>query len=67
MILGVGLALGTPPAGPNVFLIRGFSPETPMDTILRGVLPFCLGEVVHSGVPLPNPAICLLLPARMRS
>ena len=63
----VELGLITPPVGLNVFVIKSFSPETPMGTIFRGVFPFFLGEVLRVGLLVLIPALCLLLPTLLRS
>lgn len=62
----VELGLITPPVGLNVFVIKSFSPETPMGTIFRGVFPFFLGEVLRVGLLVLIPSLCLLLPTLLR-
>lgn len=42
VVIVVELALITPPMGINVFVIRGLTNSTPLVTIFRGVLPFCI-------------------------
>ena len=63
----VELGLITPPVGLNVFVIKSFSPNTPMGTIFRGVFPFFMGEIVRVIFLVLVPAISLLLPALLRN
>jgi TRAP-type C4-dicarboxylate transport system permease large subunit len=59
------MSLITPPVGMNVFIISGISPEVPMDTIFRGILPFFLAMVVCLTLLMVFPQIALYLPATM--
>lgn len=62
-LIVVELGLITPPVGINVFVIKSFSPETPISTIFKGVIPFFLIELVRVGIIIAIPALCLFLPA----
>lgn len=62
-LIVVELGLITPPVGINVFVIKSFSPETPIGTIFKGVIPFFLIELVRVGIIIAIPALCLFLPA----
>ncbi len=62
----VELGLITPPVGLNVFVIKSFSPNTPMATIFGGVFPFFLAEVVRVAMLLALPAIVLAVPHMLR-
>lgn len=62
-LIVVELGLITPPVGINVFVIKSFSPETPIGTIFRGVIPFFMIELVRIGIIIAIPALCLFLPA----
>jgi TRAP-type C4-dicarboxylate transport system permease large subunit len=59
------MSLITPPVGMNVFIISGISPEVPMHTIFRGILPFFLAMVVCLILLMVFPQIALYLPATM--
>lgn len=62
-LIVVELGLITPPVGINVFVIKSFSPDTPIGTIFRGVIPFFTIELVRVGIIILIPALCLFLPA----
>ena len=55
------LGLITPPVGLNVFVIKSFSPDTPLGTIFRGVLPFFSIELVRVGLLLLLPGLALFM------
>jgi TRAP-type C4-dicarboxylate transport system permease large subunit len=61
-LIVVELGLITPPVGINVFVIKSFSPDTPIGTIFRGVIPFFLIELIRVGIIIAIPALCLFLP-----
>ena len=63
----VELGLITPPVGLNVFVIKSFSPNTPMATIFRGVFPFFLAEILRVALLLAIPWIVLAVPDLLRS
>lgn len=62
-LIVVELGLITPPVGINVFVIKSFSPDTPIATIFKGVIPFFLIELLRVGIIIAVPALCLFLPA----
>ncbi len=61
-LIVVELGLITPPVGLNVFIIKNFSPETSMQTIFSGVMPFFFIELVRVLALVLLPALVLLLP-----
>jgi tripartite ATP-independent transporter DctM subunit len=61
-LIVVELGLITPPVGINVFVIKSFSPETPIMTIFKGVMPFFTIELVRVGIIIAVPSLCLVLP-----
>ena len=60
-LIVVELGLITPPVGLNVFVIKSFSPDTPLVTIFRGVLPFFSIELVRVGLLLLLPGLALFM------
>ena len=60
-LIVVELGLITPPVGLNVFVIKSFSPDTPLGTIFRGVLPFFSIELVRVGLLLLLPGLALFM------
>ena len=60
-LIVVELGLITPPVGLNVFVIKSFSPMTPIMTIFRGVAPFFAIELVRVGLLIALPGLALFL------
>ncbi|SLN18298.1 TRAP transporter large permease [Pseudooctadecabacter jejudonensis] len=58
----VELGLITPPVGLNVFVIKSFSPHTPLGVIFKGVAPFFAIELARVALILALPILCLALP-----
>lgn len=61
-LIVVELGLITPPVGLNVFVIKAFSPDTPLATIFRGVAPFFGIELVRVALLILIPTLSLFLP-----
>ena len=55
----------TPPFGLNLFVMKSIAPGVPLSTVYRGVLPFCLADVVRVVLLIAFPAIVLWLPGLM--
>ncbi len=60
-LIVVELGLITPPVGLNVFVIKSFSPDTPISAIFRGVAPFFAIELVRVALLLLVPGLSLFL------
>lgn len=60
-LIVVELGLITPPVGMNVFVIKSFSPETPITRIFRGVAPFFAIELVRVAILVLLPGLSLYL------
>lgn len=56
------LSLITPPVGLNIFVLRGVIPDVPIGTLYRGVLPFCVADLVRLVILIHVPWISLVLP-----
>ncbi len=52
----------TPPLGMNVYVIAGITPDVPMQTVFKGIVPFLVAEVFDMSLLLSFPAIILFLP-----
>jgi len=55
----------TPPVGINVYVIKGIVPDTPLQTIFRGIFPFLWALVVVSILLTLFPQIVIFLPGLM--
>jgi len=53
----------TPPVGVNVFVIKGISPDVPLETIFRGILPFLVALIICSCLLIVFPKIATFLPS----
>ncbi|MSQ72232.1 MAG: TRAP transporter large permease [Betaproteobacteria bacterium] len=55
----------TPPVGMNLFVISAVVPNLPMQTIVRGILPFVMADVVRILVLVLIPGLAIWLPQTM--
>ncbi len=56
------IGLITPPIGMNLFVVQGTVPNLALTTIIRGILPFILADVVRIGVIVAIPSLVLFVP-----
>ncbi|MFV0244238.1 MAG: TRAP transporter large permease [Qingshengfaniella sp.] len=63
-VVTVELGLITPPVGMNLFMVKSAARGLPLKTIMAGVLPFVVVDVVRLGILLAVPAISLFLTGR---
>ncbi|SMF13360.1 TRAP transporter, DctM subunit [Tistlia consotensis] len=59
------IGLITPPVGMNLFVIQGVVPGLRQETIVRGILPFLVADLVRLVLLLLIPALVLFLPGQM--
>ncbi|GIX13236.1 MAG: C4-dicarboxylate ABC transporter permease [Paracoccaceae bacterium] len=59
------LGLITPPVGMNLFVIQGVAGDLPSGTVMRGIVPFLLADMVRLAVLIALPQIALWLPGFM--
>ncbi|WP_238364678.1 TRAP transporter large permease [Mesobacterium pallidum] len=64
-VVTVELGMITPPVGMNLFMVKSASRGTPLTTIMAGVVPFVVTDVIRLGILLAFPAISLLLTGRL--
>lgn len=62
VVMLVELGLITPPIGMNLFILRSIVPDVSLATIIRGIVPFVVSDVVRVLLILTFPAITLVLP-----
>jgi C4-dicarboxylate transporter DctM subunit len=60
------LGLVSPPFGMNCFVLKGVM-NVPIGTIYRGVIPFCIADIIHIALLVAIPQISLFLPNTMIS
>jgi tripartite ATP-independent transporter DctM subunit len=52
----------TPPVGVNVFVIKGITPDIPLQVIFRGIMPFLLALMVFTLILMAFPQMATFLP-----
>lgn len=62
IVVVVEIGLITPPIGVNLFVIRSVTPDMPMGTIVRGVVPFIVADLTRVLLIASVPALSLWLP-----
>ncbi|HKA70725.1 MAG TPA: TRAP transporter large permease subunit [Xanthobacteraceae bacterium] len=65
MLIVVEVGMIHPPLGLNVFVLKSITPDVPLWTIYRGVLPFCAADLIKLVLLVLIPAITLWLPGTM--
>ncbi len=61
----VEIGLITPPVGMNLFIIQGVARDLALPTIVRGILPFLIADVIRLAVLIAFPILVLWLPSFM--
>lgn len=56
------LSLITPPVGLNIFVVRGLLPDVPTSTIIRGLFPFIVADVLRLVLIVHIPWLSLVVP-----
>ena len=56
------IGLITPPIGMNLFVVQASVPGLRLGTVVRGILPFILADIVRLLLLLTFPALVLWLP-----
>lgn len=62
VVMLVELGLITPPIGMNLFVLRSVVPDIPLSSIIRGIVPFVISDIVRVMLIGFFPAIALFLP-----
>lgn len=58
------LGLITPPVGMNLFVMQGVSRDLASKTVMRGIVPFILADIVRLALLIFVPALTLYLPSQ---
>jgi len=61
MVVMMDLACITPPYGINLFVLAAVAPDLPLSVIYKGVIPFCITNLVFVAILVPFPAISVWL------
>jgi tripartite ATP-independent transporter DctM subunit len=65
VVMVVEIGLITPPIGVNLFVIRSVMPDIPMSSVVRGVIPFIVADILRILLIAAVPALTLWLPHLM--
>ena len=67
VILVINMEMGfiTPPMGMNLFAINGIAKDIPFESILKGVVPFLLLDILCIAIIMIFPDIAIWLPSQM--
>lgn len=65
MLVVVETGMITPPFGMNLFVLKSLQPDLRLGTVMRGVVPFILADLVKIVLLVLFPALALWLPSTM--
>ena len=65
VVVAAEISLITPPLGLNIFMIKNVMPDVPLGTIIRGVTPFVMMDIVRLLLLVFVPWIVLVVPNSM--
>ena len=58
------IGLITPPIGMNLFVVQAASRDVSQSTVIKGILPFILADILRLSILVAFPAIVLWLPSQ---
>ena len=65
VVLMCEIGLITPPVGINCYVVAGVSPDIPLETIFKGIIPFVVVNLLAAGILMAFPQLVLFLPNLM--
>ena len=65
MVVNIEMGLITPPVGLNLFIIQGIAGQRAFGTVVKGVLPFLLAQIILLIMLIAWPQLALWLPETM--
>ena len=65
MLVVVEIGMITPPFGMNLFIIKNIDPRISLTTVMKGVFPFIIADIVKIILIIAFPALSLCLPSTM--
>lgn len=65
VVVAAEISLITPPLGLNIFMIKNVMPDIPLSTIIRGVSPFVITDIIRLAILVFVPWIVLVIPNSM--
>jgi tripartite ATP-independent transporter DctM subunit len=65
MLIVVEIGMITPPFGMNLFILKSIDPDQGLGTVMKGVLPFVIADIVKIVLLVSFPVLALWLPSTM--
>jgi C4-dicarboxylate transporter DctM subunit len=65
MLMVVEIGMISPPFGMNLFILKSIDPDVRLGTVMRGVVPFVLVDLLKVILLVAFPAMALWLPSTM--
>lgn len=65
VVVAAEISLITPPLGLNIFMIKNVMPDIPLGTVIRGVTPFVITDIIRLALLVLVPWIVLVIPNSM--
>lgn len=65
VVVAAEISLITPPLGLNIFMIKNVMPDIPLRTVIYGVTPFVLTDIIRLAVLVLVPWIVMVIPNSM--
>lgn len=65
MLVVVEIGMITPPFGMNLFIIKNINPDIKLSTVMKGVVPFIIADIIKIILLVAFPALALWLPSTM--
>jgi C4-dicarboxylate transporter DctM subunit len=62
IVLITEIGVITPPVGVNVYIIKGVTPDIPLEAIFKGIIPFLIALIIEVIIVIIFPQITLFLP-----
>jgi len=63
MVRVVEIGSITPPVGMSLFVMRGVAPDIPLGTVVRGIIPFFIADILHVALLVAVPQTATFLPS----
>jgi C4-dicarboxylate transporter, DctM subunit len=65
IVLIVEVAMISPPVGMPMFIVKGIAPDIPMQSVFKGIIPFCVAIASMIALLIAFPRMALFLPGLM--
>jgi tripartite ATP-independent transporter DctM subunit len=66
IVVVVEIGMISPPVGMNLFVVNALLPNVSTGTLFRGIVPFCIADVIRLAILIAFPILSLWLPSLMK-